>query len=625
MRDFNEVGAASGRAVAIDHPRIGGLLVERGFITPEQLEQVLAIQTRTGALLGSILLALGMVRRIDVFRALADLWQMPFVDLTTTAIDEELVRRVPPQLMASERWIPVRVDQGAAVIATANRPTPQLQATVIATLGDVPVTYAVTTEWDINNALQRVFGDTILEDATLGLRDVAPHQSASYTLTAIQRVVLVLALAMLAAALTLNAAATAIVVLAVINLGFLAGVVFKFVTAMAGARHERMAAVTDDEVAALDETTLPRYTVLVPLYDEADVVGQLLDNLAALDYPADRIEVLLLLEEHDDKTIAAARAARPPGNFHFVLVPEGHPQTKPKACNVGLFFATGEYLVIYDAEDRPEPDQLKKVVAAFRAAPRDVICFQAALNYFNARQNFLTRMFTLEYSYWFDYMLTGLHVLRLPIPLGGTSNHFRTGDLRALGAWDPFNVTEDADLGIRATARRYRVGVINSTTYEEANSQYGNWIRQRSRWIKGYMQTSIVHLRQPWRLLRSTGVRNTLSFALLIAGTPLSFLTAPPLWALCAVWIVLGADGMAWLFPGVMLYLSLFNLLVGTTVMIYLTMMGGFKRRNYDLVLWALATPLYLVLHSIASYKALWQLVTRPHYWEKTTHGLAGE
>jgi hypothetical protein len=232
-------------------------------------------------------------------------------------------------------------------------------------------------------------------------------------------------------------------------------------------------------------------------------------------------------------------------------------------------------------------------------------------------------MFTLEYSYWFDYMLTGLHVLRLPIPLGGTSNHFRTEDLRALGAWDPFNVTEDADLGIRATARRYRVGVINSTTYEEANSRYGNWIRQRSRWIKGYMQTSIVHLREPRRLLRSTGVRNTLSFALLIAGTPLSFLTAPPLWALCVVSIVVGTNDMAWLFPGVALYLSLFNLLVGTTVMIYLTMMGGFKRRNYDLVLWALATPLYLVLHSIASYKALWQLFTRPHYWEKTTHGLA--
>lgn len=231
-------------------------------------------------------------------------------------------------------------------------------------------------------------------------------------------------------------------------------------------------------------------------------------------------------------------------------------------------------------------------------------------------------MFTLEYSYWFDYMLAGLDVLRLPLPLGGTSNHFRTAALRDLDAWDPFNVTEDADLGIRAAARSYRVGVINATTYEEANSRYGNWIRQRSRWLKGYMQTAVVHLRQPLRLLRTLRPRDIVSFTLLIGGTPLSFLAAPLLWTLFVVWLAGGTGDMAWLLPGPALYLSLCNLIVGPTMSVYLAMMGGFKRRNHDLVPWALATPLYLVLGSVAAYKALWQLITRPHYWEKTVHGL---
>lgn len=149
-----------------------------------------------------------------------------------------------------------------------------------------------------------------------------------------------------------------------------------------------------------------------------------------------------------------------------------------------------------------------------------MVCVQAALNYFNWNENFLTRMFTLEYSYWFDYLLPGLDRLGLPIPLGGTSNHFKTEKLRELGGWDPFNVTEDADLGIRAAMRGYTVGVVNSTTYEEANNRVGNWIRQRSRWIKGYMQTTLVHSRNPWRLLRQVGPWKFLGFFLLIAGTP---------------------------------------------------------------------------------------------------------
>jgi cellulose synthase/poly-beta-1,6-N-acetylglucosamine synthase-like glycosyltransferase len=332
---------------------------------------------------------------------------------------------------------------------------------------------------------------------------------------------------------------------------------------------------------------------------------------------------LLLLEEGDTETIEAAKAANPPATITFQSVPAGHPQTKPKACNVGLYFARGEYLVIYDAEDRPDADQLKRAVIAFERGGDDMVCVQAALNYWNVDDNALTRMFTLEYSFWFDYMLPGLDALGLPIPLGGTSNHFRTSALRELGGWDPFNVTEDADLGIRASALGARVGVIRSTTFEEANNAYGNFVRQRSRWIKGYMQTTLVHLRHPVELVRTVGLKSATAFALLIGGTPLSFLFTPPLLALLAISLVWSPEEISRYMPGWVLWAGLVNLLIGNALMIYVSMMGAFRRRRHGLVPWGLLNPAYWLLHSAASYKALWQLIVKPHFWEKTTHGLS--
>ncbi|MBN9171577.1 MAG: glycosyltransferase, partial [Microbacterium sp.] len=303
--------------------------------------------------------------------------------------------------------------------------------------------------------------------------------------------------------------------------------------------------------------------------------------------------------------------------------PKGAPQTKPRACNAGLEVARGEYLVIYDAEDAPEPDQLKKTVVAFQRSDPSTVVMQAALNYFNARENVLTRMFSLEYSYWFDYMLTGLDVADLPIPLGGTSNHFRTAALRELGGWDPYNVTEDADLGIRASALGYRVGVVNSTTMEEATSRMGIFVGQRSRWIKGYMQTALVHARQPLRLARTIGLRRFASFALLIGGTPVTFLGVLPFTALTVVAFFIPWDQLSVAFPAVVFWVCLLNFLIGNGLMVYLNMMGPYKRGTFWLVAWALLNPVYWILHSLAAYKALWQLITKPHYWEKTEHGLS--
>jgi cellulose synthase/poly-beta-1,6-N-acetylglucosamine synthase-like glycosyltransferase len=232
-------------------------------------------------------------------------------------------------------------------------------------------------------------------------------------------------------------------------------------------------------------------------------------------------------------------------------------------------------------------------------------------------------MFTLDYSLWFDLMLPGLERLGVPIPLGGTSNHFRIDVLRELSAWDPFNVTEDADLGIRLTQKGYRVGVIESTTFEEANCHQGNWIRQRSRWIKGYMQTFLVHTRRPLHLLRSVGPLGVLGFVFFIGGTMLSGLLNPIFWLIFAAWAVTQTGLFDVVFPPALLWLSLLNLVLGNALFVYLSMVAPVRRRWLELAPWALTVPWYWALMSIAAYKALWQLIRNPFYWEKTHHGLS--
>jgi glycosyltransferase XagB len=555
-------------------------------------------------------------------KAEAPVAKAPFVDAYALRLDPSLGEGLDAQLLARDLWAPIsRHEDGHYVVITAQEPTEQRRQAVQRVL-EAPVELAVTTKSGVFHVLSQICRGQLLDQASSGLWRDDEERSARKVLSRPQALSLVAALLALGYGLGFALRATLVTTSAVIACGFLVCVLFKFVVCLVGAYHENLLEVTDEDVAALTDANLPIYTVLVPCYREANVVPQLMANLAVLDYPQDKLDILLLLEEDDDETRVAAMAAEPPATVTFITVPKGQPQTKPKACNVGLIFARGEYLVIYDAEDRPDPDQLKKAVAAFRKGGPDLVCVQAALNYFNDEENALTRMFTLEYSFWFDYMLTGLSALDLPIPLGGTSNHFRTEDLRSLGGWDPFNVTEDADLGIRAAMLGKRVAVIQSTTFEEANNSYPNFVRQRSRWVKGYLQTTLVNLRHPVRLVRSVGWKQALGFALLIAGTPVSFLALMPLYALLAVSLALPPTELASYFPGWVLWVSLANLLLGNALMVYVSMMGVFKRQRHHLALWALLNPAYWLLHSIAAYKALAQLIVRPHYWEKTVHGL---
>jgi cellulose synthase/poly-beta-1,6-N-acetylglucosamine synthase-like glycosyltransferase len=367
---------------------------------------------------------------------------------------------------------------------------------------------------------------------------------------------------------------------------------------------------------------MPFYTVLMPAYDEPEVITALMRATSEIDYPHDSFEVLLMLEEDDVRTLTVLLEVDLPPEVIVLLVPAAEPRTKPKACNYGLEFARGEYITIYDAEDRPEPLQLRKSVALFEAGPPELACAQGRLHYFNPEQNLLTRWFTIEYTTWFGVFLKGLSVLRLPIPLGGTSNHMRTSVLRQAGGWDAFNVTEDADLGLRLARLGYYTEVLDSVTLEEANSDWVNWIRQRSRWYKGYLQTWLVHFRKPAEAYRIFGFRGTVSITLLIGATPILAVANLFTW-LCTLAFIIGVpNSFDTIFPLPVIYAGTACTLLGNAAMIYVSVlaMAEHERGRYG---WAsLLFPIYWLLMAIAATKACVQLITKPSYWEKTAHGL---
>lgn len=399
---------------------------------------------------------------------------------------------------------------------------------------------------------------------------------------------------------------------------------FKVLAVFLGQFRRFVVSPSREELDALVEADLPDYTVLVPLFRETEVLWDLVEALRRLDYPKEKLDIVLLLEECDTNTRDAAAALRLEPPFRTVVVPEGQPRTKPRACNYGLALARGEFLVIYDAEDRPEPDQLRKAVAAFRRLPDSVMCLQAKLNLYNSRQNLLSRWFTLEYSAWFDLYLPGLHALHSPIPLGGTSNHIRTAALCAAGGWDPYNVTEDCDLGVRLSRRGRDIRILDSTTWEEAPTRLLPWLRQRSRWIKGYWQTLLVHTRSPLAALREMGPWRFFQLLVTVGGQVATLLLMPICWAILGAWLVLRWQlfdpSHPWtaVFLGATALLLLFN---GYFVLVHLV--AAVRRRNYGLLPAGLLLPVYWFLMGFGAWFGFLQFFWSPFSWLKTPHGLA--
>ena len=461
-----------------------------------------------------------------------------------------------------------------------------------------------------------------LEASTSGLAKKAPEISAVKTLSRRQGAVVIGSLVLILVGLAIMAVNVLIALVGVATAAYLATIANRVVIFQRSLNDPDIEMVSDSEARAVPDDELPVYTVLVPAYREPQIILLLLDHLGKLEYPVERLDVQLLLEADDEETIAAVLRAELGSHIQVVLVPPGPPRTKPKALNYGLTLARGELVTVFDAEDLPDPLQLRRAAAAMSRLGPEVACLQAKLAYSNADQNLITKWFAIEYVMWFSYFLPGLASLDAPVPLGGTSNHFRRSVLETVGAWDPHNVTEDADLGIRIQREGFGIRVLESVTLEEANSDFINWVKQRSRWYKGYAQTFLVHLRDPVALWRDLGGIGSLEFLLFVGGTPLLAVLSPLFWALTTLWFVAQPHLIKALFPAPVFYAGLGCWAVGNFAIFYLTLATCRAMKRPDLSGAALLIPLYWVMMWIAAIKGLLQLVATPSFWEKTTHGL---
>jgi cellulose synthase/poly-beta-1,6-N-acetylglucosamine synthase-like glycosyltransferase len=476
--------------------------------------------------------------------------------------------------------------------------------------------FRITSNTRLRSLVERSSAEKLADDAAFGLRLERPEYSASRG--RFNNYVFGLFAAMALAALSYYFALKAVffAVEAALALTFLSWSALRIYACFIRPAAIKRASVSDKD--------LPIYTILVPLHREAEVAADLVAAISALNYPREKLDVKLILEADDQETIAAVRAINLDPCFEIFISPDRGPRTKPKALRAALPFSRGEFVVVYDAEDCPDPDQLRDAYSRFLSAGEKLACVQAKLAIDNKSSNFLTAHFRAEYSGLFEVLLPALVRLRLPVPLGGTSNHFRIDALRHVGGWDPHNVTEDADLGVRLARFGYATDVVDSTTWEEAPARLGAWLMQRTRWMKGWVQTYVVHMRRPALLYRQLGTRGFLAFQLLIGGTVLAALVHP----IFVLWLIKDAA-----FGSLLVQSDL--LLTAQKGLVLITLAGGYfgsgllalvglRRRGQISSAWIVLTiPFYWLLLSAAAWRAIWKLLVAPYQWEKTAHGVA--
>lgn len=587
------------------------MLVAEGVVAPEAMAEAEAEARLNARALSTVLRARNLLTEDGLMTAQARHWRLRAIDPRNAPPDPRLVDAPGAAACLMLGLLPWRRVAGHVVVLTdAPETAARAAAQLRAAFG--PYVLALATPSAITETLRQTRGAQMAHRAENRLAEAmscrrlarSPMVPVAIGLAAICALVLWVAPVALGAGLTFLAIA-----------GLLAVSLLKVAALVATLLPDRRRPVAPGLPGPL-----PFVSLLVALYREGAVAERLVRHLERLDYPRDRMEVLLAVEEDDILTRRALdRAALPPW-MRAVVVPDGTIRTKPRALNLALDQCRGDVIGVYDAEDAPAPDQLRRVAAAFARAPARVACLQGVLDFYNPRSNWLARCFTLEYGAWFRVLLPGLARLGLPLPLGGTTLFFRRRALEDLGGWDAHNVTEDADLGMRLHRAGYRTALLDSVTMEEANCRTLPWIRQRSRWLKGYMVTWAVHMRAPRRLWRDLGPAGFLGFQILFLGTLVQFLLAPVLWSL---WLVpfgiyhplqaVAPPGLLqaafWLF----LITEVANLTVGCV---------GLRRRGGGInPLWLATLHVYFPLGALASYKAAAELLHRPFHWDKTSHG----
>lgn len=604
------------RPARATRPPLGQILLEMGAVRPGELLKALALRNRQDVRLGDILLTHGWVTEAELMAALARQWGAAVVDLIAESPDPRMIDALGPELCLKEAMLPWRRVGGVTLIATA-RPENFARLREALPPAHGPYRMVLAPERDVHAALLARRQTALIRRAEAKVDPTESCRTRNETLAS--RV----ALAVVGgSALGLMLAPVAVFALlfgwAMVTLFATMGLKLTAWLAEMLGRARAAAAPAAPGAAPL---RLPMISIMVPVFRERDIAERLVARLGRLTYPRELLDVLLVTEEDDRTTREALESARLPGWMRVVTVPNGPIKTKPRALNYALNFCRGSIIGVYDAEDMPEPEQLHIVARRFGEAPPEVACLQGILDYYNPRTNWLSRCFTIEYAAWFRAMLPGLARLGLVVPLGGTTLFFRRDPLEKLGGWDAHNVTEDADLGIRLARRGYRTELIPAVTHEEANCRALPWVKQRSRWLKGYAMTWAVHMRNPARLWRDLGPWRFFGVQVLILGALSQYLLAPLLWScwliLFGVWHPIEAiltPGLEKLMLFAFLATELINISVG------LWAVRGTEHRH--LLPWVPTLNLYFPLGALAGWKAIYEVITKPFYWDKTMHGV---
>lgn len=607
----------------IETSLLGELLLRSGALSREDLTRALLLQRREKLRLGDILVGQRMVSQMQIRRALAQQRHWRRVDLEKTPADPRLMTHVDPTDCVALSFIPWRQEGGSTVLAVAH---PEMIRIIQRKLppGSSDFRFVLADPQQIHRVIHNTHGAALI--STAEARVEAKLSCRNWSTRRTQTSLAIIGLILAAGLIFFPAVLLAVFYLIAI-FTLLSNTLLKTTCAIIALieRNKPLSTpVFRHHTRHRLGQKLPKVSVLVPLFREENIAQALLKRLERIDYPRELLELCLVVEADDLITRRALETAVLPNWMRVIRVPNGALKTKPRAMNYALDFTSGEIIGVYDAEDAPDPQQIYKVVRKFRNGKDDLACVQGVLSFYNGHKNWLSRCFAFEYAAWFRIMLPGLERLGFAIPLGGTTLFFRRDRLLELGAWDAHNVTEDADLGMRLARRGYRCEMVQSVTQEEANSKLWPWIKQRSRWMKGYAVTWRVHMREPKALWRELGPRKFLGFQLLFLGTLISFYIAPVLW-----WGIV-TTLTAWPHPLIDLLspwsgwalMSFFLSCEALTLLIFA--IAAVRLENAPNIAWTMTLPFYFIFGTIAAYKGLWELLVKPFYWDKTTHGAFG-
>lgn len=595
---------------------IGQILVDMGAVSPKDILKAAAMRQRENTRIGAILLAHGMVDEQTLYRAIGLQYDALVADFDAQPPDVRLIDQLGADDCLRNGMLPWRLVGGTTIIASC-RPEEfaKQRARLTAIFG--PVRLAVTSETALHEALLRTRQNALANHAET--RVAAEESCREIDIKRLSRVLSIAGITGLVIAIANpDAAFIALTAWAVLTLVINSSL--KVAAVFMQARHGD--SQTNRFLSHRSTAPLPIVSVMVPLFREREITGRLIKRLSRINYPRELLDICLVVEDDDQVTQAAIATADLPRWMRQITVPPGGVKTKPRALNFALDFCRGSIVGIWDAEDAPEPEQIHKVVRHFDTAKPDVACLQGILDFYNTRTNWLSRCFAVEYASWFRAILPGYEQMGLVIPLGGTTLFFRREAIDELGGWDAHNVTEDADLGLRLARHGYRTELIPTVTQEEANCRPWPWIKQRSRWLKGYAMTWAVHMRSPVKLWRDLGPWRFFGVQALFLGTLSQFVLAPFLWSFWA--IVLGLphplrDALpheAFIALGTLFILS-------EVATVAVGMFATATARHKWLWPWVPTLHLYYPLATAAAIKGLWEILTRPYYWDKTDHGVA--